>query len=426
MLGCWLVACSLSLQAQPFDVLLPLEQGIAPDADVQLFTDAQQGMMFIREGTVGRVLILDESLHIKRRFRVDDLPSPDSYTHLGYTYQAGLLHLCLLDRTTGQYHVLTIYPDHGKLEQHLINMGRMRKDNVYWGTFSYEGSLHILRLPQGTETIRLCRFEGGETFSVKDFSVDQPAFLAAVSDEITRIDAEHPPTLDRVAPTAKLFHAAHDLYLSLDHAGKSYVIHINLLTQEKEEFTFPTGLPDARHNSCIHTDKLFQWAIRPDSLVLSIFDLSNQSLLRQYAYEPQELQTFWLDTPRQSLNQQPVETILDGHRYLTSLIDMPDLGVGVETLDSQHVKLTLGGIHVVEKKGIGGIVLDQSVTQLHATSLLTLPDFSLQSELPPTLANRRFPLNMMDQLPHFKRFTINGKRYYGYWDVEKEGYYLTQ
>ncbi|MEL6134429.1 MAG: hypothetical protein AAFR59_13790 [Bacteroidota bacterium] len=95
-------------------------------------------------------------------------------------------------------------------------------------------------------------------------------------------------------------------------------------------------------------------------------------------------------------------------------------------LGDSLVELKIGGVTPLIKRGVTGIVLEESVRKTYFLCLMDTRIYQPLFSMPEPFVSRRFPPPMMETRPHFQTFTYRGTRYFGYWDEANGGYYVSQ
>ncbi|MCI4666897.1 MAG: hypothetical protein MRZ79_01960 [Bacteroidia bacterium] len=424
-----IIASCLSTFAQPFEAFIPLENEPGASAEISMFTGASGGLVFVKEGNNGLVLKLDEGLKVEKRFEVFDLPKEETHQRLGFTYKDGLLFIAYLNQETQAYEVLSILSDSEGTNFSSIDMSRLSSGSVFWGTFTYEGILHIVRLPKGQSSIRLCKFEGGQEFSAEEFNIENEQFIERLRDNLTRIDQENPPNMERTYLPGKLYHFDDQLYLTLDEATQTNIVHIDLRTGIKEEFSLPMkAFADSlsKTNSLIIEGKIFQLAMSRDSLNLSIKDISTRNELHTYTYTSTEEWDIQLWKAEKALSDGKIIPFTSHQDFFADVYEMPYLAIGANIQADSMIEFKLGGVNPQITKGVTGIVLDEAYDLAYLPSFIETQKEEFPQALPKLLASNRFGASAFENMPHFKSFFLNGKPYIGYYDKAKGGYYISR
>lgn len=422
-------AISFPVFSQPFEKLIPIADNLAKNAEVYLFSDENGGLLFIKEENNGIVLKLDNELEVEKTFKVSGFPDKSSHEQLGFTYKDGLLFLAYLNKETEAYEVVSILSDTEGTQYSTIDMSRLSRGSVFWGTFTYKGALHIVRLPKDKATIRLCRFEGGEEFNAEEYQIESEEFANRMRNNLTRIDAEHPPTMDRTYLPGKLYHYEDQLYLTLDEATETHVVHINLRNGNKEEYSLPVvQFKDSltKSNSLIVEDRVLQLAMCKDSLCLTIRDLNSRLELHKYQYTVNDDWDIQLWHAEQVLADGKIKNFSSHQEFFDQIYGMPYLAIGANMQADSKIEFQLGGVSPLVTKGVTGIIIDQNFELAYLPSFIETQNDHFPQALPRLLVSNRFAGSQLSTKPNYRKLKWNGKSYFGYFDEARGGYYLTR
>ncbi|MEM7660045.1 MAG: hypothetical protein AAF399_28300, partial [Bacteroidota bacterium] len=285
-LGMLLCLLPLSASAQ---ALLELPAPRSSETQVFSYPNEQGLTLLFWEGNRAEVFVINAQWEVQRQLSLSDLPSPASHDFLGATDQVDALHLCYQEQTTGQYEVVSVDKTEGETNWYAIDMGRLARRNVFWGTFTYEGVLHVLRMPRGSTSIRLCRFEGGKRFETLEFDIETSGFLERADYQFLPMLADTSQSLAQSWQLAKLYQEGTQMYLSLDISGETQVVVLDLNKGEKREYQFATPLFPAdrdeifahKSNSYIAGNYLYQLAAYQDSFALRTYSLLDGQLVEE-------------------------------------------------------------------------------------------------------------------------------------------------
>ncbi|MEO1417311.1 MAG: hypothetical protein AAFW00_18645 [Bacteroidota bacterium] len=416
----------VSSWGQPFDKLFPVDMRLSEKSDVKVFSDQGQGMIFIQDGPEARVLLLDDQMKVQKQFQVFDLPPDSLFNQLGFTYKEGQLSIYYVHQQTGEVQVLSVFSEEEITSLKQLNMTRLVSGSVYWGTFTYEGILHVVRLPRGANTIRLVRFNGGEEFSADEFPIDEPEIFEKFEENLSRIDQDNPATFSRTYFYSKLYHQGDDVYLSLDLPAFTYIIHLDLRSGQKEEFKILKGQPVTKQNSLILGGQLYQMGLDLDSLYLQVVDLAAREIKNKWTYSRQDPIDIQFDYPVKETEDGDIINLVETEEFMEATFDNSYVALAGTMLGDSLVELKIGGVTPLIKRGITGIILEEKIRK---TYFLCLMDTRINQPLfsmPEPFVSRRFPPPMMETRPHFQTFTYGEARYFGYWDEANGGYYVSQ
>ena len=412
---------------QPLTPLSKIEVPFNQDTEVFSFTDNDGVTLLFRENGEARLYLLNHDLSVRSSYIVRDLPQNQDLKELGFTNNEDGLSMYYWNEETDTYHSVYIQKDNGNVSPGSFQVGRTRKGNLYWGSFTYNGMLHILRMPRNSQMIRICRFEGGEEFSAEEYKVSKRDFLEKTEDRLSRVETHPNLGLRDTYLPGKLYQYGEMVYLSLDENDSTFVVRINLGKGSKSEAAFPgPGFNpgeeqeiEIKSNSMIINQHLFQVSANKDSLFLQVRNMENGKILKNYRYGTNEM----ID-----IRQGEMEYIDDsGKSYLIKnteelLVQIADANymavcaIPDETYST--VSLTVGAVQVSSVVGVSGIVLAEKVKTAHFRTLLDTYRFE---PYPGPLAevSDRFA-----QLPGKTHWTYQGKSFWGYYDAKNKAYLI--
>ncbi|GAB4416998.1 MAG: hypothetical protein OHK0039_26830 [Bacteroidia bacterium] len=402
----------LLLSAQSFTPLLQLDQPLGEQAQVYAFTEDAGVTLFFKEGQEARMYRLDDRMQVLQTFEVQGLPPEDEQILLGFTNEPQSLSLIYMARRDGSYHVLSVAKRDGSSLIEPLDMSRLG-NHAYWGTFTYSGILHILRMPRESGTLRLCRFEGGSNFSTLEFALERPDFLEKTGYELTPITESDQPELTDVYAPGKMYHYGDRLYLTLDEPGQTYLITIDLVQGTKTEQRIDAAnMPSTA--SYLLPGQLVQVAAGPDSLVCVVRDLGTLRPLVRYAYgsgDPIDIRAGELIRQDGRGGFQPLAGTAD---LLADVGQSPYLAVSANVVEDSLVELYAGAVSVTQVRGVTGVVLDEQKRSSHFRAMLSGRDWRAVHRSQTDMAVRR--VQVYANKPHPTRFTWQGRSYLGYYD----------
>lgn len=421
-----LFLCVGMLQAQPadFQPLLELNPDMSDSTTIHVFPSDEGITLVFLEETEAQIFVLSPDMDILGSFRLTDLPEKESYEFLGFTDMPGSLHFCYQQREDGAYEVLSVEKSTGQPEWFGIDMGRLPRHSVYWGSFTHEGILHILRMPRGGKSIRLCRFEGGKQFNTQEFQLGQPEILQKAQYHFARIEPDSKEGLGATWYPGKMYVNEDRIYLSLDEPGITYLVEIDLMSGEKKEWTVPAPafavgrdeMISVKNNSLILGDFLYQAAASSDSLVVDIKTLAGDQTLVHYAYGGEdEIEVLAGEFVTQNSEG---ETILleDTKSWLNALASHPYLAISGSIMQDTLLELTIGGVKLKHNLGLTGLLVDEEVKSCYFSTLMSLPTHSPKALPESDLAEMRFPPPIFWGKPHLKGFASQDQQHLMYYD----------
>jgi hypothetical protein len=188
------------------------------------------------------------------------------------------------------------------VEQHLIPLN-LNKES-YFSSFLYKNKLYFVTRLKNDTGIRFFTFVKGDHFTTntvifKNLDTGLTSFYTAFSpDNASQTDVRSFDEFTIARRETKILLRDGKIYVSLDHSDKSTsVIRIDLESYEsvvsvyKQEIKL-CGSSGSSNNSFIYKDKLFQFSSCPSGINLTIRNLSDGKILKQYVATDDEEITF--------------------------------------------------------------------------------------------------------------------------------------
>jgi hypothetical protein len=413
----------LAAEAQPIRELnrLPADS-LPPGSEVYAFSNARGVLLLFQEGDQAEIFHLDDDLQLVDRFQLTDLPPSDAVDRLGFTYREGRLNIIYRRKDSDEVQVLQVLPKTASTQTFRMNMADLFRGSTQWANFTYQGALHMVRLPRSGRQIRLCRFEGGRDFHTEVFELEQLALGQSVQSQMVRIDSSNRHQLSQTYSPAKLYLQDNQLYLTHDQVGGTTVAQIDLATNQKQEYTLPTPTQQGRSNSLLADLNLYQLTATSDSLYFRIYDLSSLKPLTTFAYtdaDPLDLRTGPVVTRKSEGETQEELSLAD---VLARWDEAPHLALTLQPMGYDLVQLSLGAVWPLRNHGLTGIVIDEQSESVSFPSLIDLRTLVPASDQAPALVAKAFPPEQLRQGAMPISFAMNGKRYWGYFDPAKGEY----
>lgn len=424
ILTCCFLFATYSAFGQNFQPLTQIQVPLSDFAEVYSFSDDNGITLLFKEGTEAQLYLLDRNFQVKQNYTLYDLPSEGSLKKVGFTNLPDQLNIYYWAEDSDEYKVYAISKSAGTAQTLTFDVGRVRKGLIYWGTFTYDGVLHILRMPRNTNSIRICRFEGENNFDTREFSLDKADFLEKTDYELTRIEQPEELGITDVYLPGKMYHFGESVYLTLDEPGYTYLVSINLRTGQKTEQNIVgpgfAQTPSWKSNSAFLDNHLYQLAVSEDSLKLQITDVSGNQIVRSYAFGSEDdfvIQTGGMKMQDERGNEQSIFRTSDflqevsGSDYLAILAQ--------NSLETQATELCMGGVKPLQVRGVSGLVLEETYRSVFFRSVLSEPGY-LPVSAPLASSNRRptFPRGEA----HFVRGTFRGQIFRGYYDPRTKAF----
>ncbi|MDX2249077.1 MAG: hypothetical protein SF052_19975 [Bacteroidia bacterium] len=407
---------------QTFQPLNQISIPLSEKAEVYAFSDDAGITLLFKEGTEAQLYLLDHNFQVKQNYPLYDLPAAGVLEKVGFTNLPDQLNIYYWSEDTDEYQVYSISKSAGLMETRRFDVGRLRKGLVYWGTFTFDGVLHILRMPRNTNTIRICRFEGEDNFDTQEFSLEKTDFLEKTNYELTRIENPEELQITDVYLPGKMYHYGENVYLTLDEPGFTYLISINLRTGQKTEqnITGPDFTSSYKSNSALLGKNLYQVAVSTDSLRFQITDIHSGSIVRKYAYgitDEISIQTGGMTIRDEAGNEKPVFLTSDFFQEIGRSDYMAILAQN--SSEAPMTEVYIGGVKPSQVRGVSGLLLDESFRTVFFRSVLSHPAF-LPVSAPLASSNRRptFPRGEK----YFVRGSSKGRPFRGYYNPRTKSF----
>jgi len=409
--------------AQPIRELnrLPADS-LPPGSEVYAFSNARGVLLLFQEGDQAEIFHLDDNLQLVDRFALTDLPPSDEVDRLGFTYREGRLNIIYRGRDSDEVQVLQVLPESASTQMFRMNMADLFRGSAQWANFTYQGALHMIRLPRSGDQIRLCRFEGGRDFHTEVFDLQRLSLDREVQDGMVRIDSSNRHQLEKTYSPAKLYVQGNQLYLTHDQVGGTTVAQIDLDSNQKQEYTLPSPTQQGRSNSLLADLNLYQLAATKDSLYFRIYDLTSLKSLTTFAYtdaDPLDLRTGPVAISEPAGQTQEEWSLAE---VLARWAEAPHLALALQPMGYDLVQLSLGAVWPLRNHGLTGIVIDEQSQSVSFPSLIDLRTLVPASDQTPALVAKDFPPERLRQGAMPITFAMNGRKYWGYFDPVRGEY----
>ncbi|MFK7923271.1 MAG: hypothetical protein AB8H47_15010 [Bacteroidia bacterium] len=419
-----LTICILSVNAQ-VQPLTEIDTELGRNAKAYSFTDAQGVTLLFQEKGQARIFLLDPNMALRQSYTLDNLPQNPNLHPLGFTNKANALHFYYLDLSTGEYQAYSVSKRDGSSEQYRLDL-RERRTHLHAGAFTYQGTLHIVRMPRNSNVVRVCKFEDGGQFETEEITLERIDFAEKVDYQLSTIHPDSTIELAHTWQAGKMYQYGPYLYLSLDEADQTYIVEVDLPSGRQAERSFPSPtLGDNpthyKSNSLLWQDLLIQFATSEDSLKVQIRDLRSGGIMSQYAYgSDQKVQI----SSGKILHQPLVgnlTTVNSTEEFLSFCAAAPNVAVAARSLPDSLLIFVAGAVRPVQERGLSGIVLSERYETVWFETQLDL--ISLSPALP--LASSPRWSRPASKKPQQLSFTFNNQKYQGYYDSRTGQYKIS-
>lgn len=412
------------LQAQQ-NPLLEIETQLGRNTKAYSFTDEQGVTLLFQERGQARIFLLDRNMQLRQSYTLSDLPQNPNLHPLGFTNQADALHFFYLDLRSGEYQAYSVSKQDGSADSYRVDL-RERRAHLHAGAFTYQGTLHIVRMPRNSNVVRVCKFEDGGQFETEEITLKRTDFAEKVDYQLSTIHPDSTIELAHTWQAGKMYQYGPYLYLTLDEADQTYVVEVDLPggRQSERSFASPKLGDNPNHyktNSLLWQDLLIQFATSEDSLKVQIRDLRSGGIMSQYAYGRDEK----LQIASGQILHQPLagnaKVVDNTAEFLSYCADAPNLAVAARSLPDSLLVFVAGAVRPVQERGLSGIVLSERYETVWFETQLDL--ISLSPALP--LASSPRWRQRPQPKPQALNFSFNNKKYQGYYDPRSGRYKIS-
>ncbi len=434
--GCWMPAFLFPMLAiaQPLREFTRLPAELTGGAEVYAFSDAQGATLLMKEGRSAHLWVLDANGGVAFTQDLTDLPLATDMALVGFTNAPDQLQICYRGVSDGAFYRYsvgkngTIAAPRTSATARLAQISEADGYGAYWGEFTYQGVLHVVRLPRRSHTVRLCRFEPNGVFTTREFELDRTDFFERVNYQLTPIAQDETLTAGDCYQPGKMYTLGSRLLLTLDVGDTTHIVDLDLNSMEKSERElFHRGFghdvrglrPDYRGISFIKNDQLFYLAATADSLRLRVTDLPSRAERMDWRFGKSSI-PFWSGI-------QYVEQIGDS---VTNNQLSPDefwygsaaplMGLAVNTLEDGMLEISGGFVQPNQETGITGMVISERNMGILFRSAFDPYNFQPAALTPIFAGSRR--VRPTPPLP--TRFLLAGKPCRGYFDPRTRQYVI--
>lgn len=303
-----------------------------------------------------------------------DLPDMKFGTLLGYNANSGSYHLFFTNDTKDQFYAKTIDIDGNKSSGTLLST--TLKDERFLESISYNNKFYLLTVQKKSSILRIYVFEGDENtriekidfpdykFSNSGYTKLYDVLYATNTIPSQKIDCRNPNPLELTSQENKVYYYNDKIYITLDNN----IDNTKLITISLDDFKYDVKLftqgtikcQDSygiKSNSFLFQDILFQIKGCKDELYISLYNLSTDSLIKDFRVKQDE-EIMFKNTP---LMQEGGKTIfmdgsereLDKTKQALRKISASNIGISVYPSD-ENLEVTIGGYKATQRTGAGG------------------------------------------------------------------------
>ncbi|MDP5172819.1 MAG: hypothetical protein NWR72_21450 [Bacteroidia bacterium] len=339
------------------------------------FTD-HLTVVFIHENAA-EIMVLDPGYQPLYERAIPDLGLAPGARFLGVSEEPGTWHLYFLNR--GSLVSIQI-PRAGDLST--VRLEGFSNAN-FSGSFSFDGTMHLLRMSAWDNELRLVKFRDGRQVFSETFPLSTPNFVSRANGDFHKMSEEEPQLGDSYY-AAKWYRFGDRLVFTLDGDGVTEMVEVDLLSSVVNETSYDwhhTDAPTQHSNSLCLGSYLAYCAWDSDQLQVNIYQMSTQELMLSCAADnlsgAREIFAApgWSSTRHQMLTESPGSGIFS-HMYADSWLEKlrpNDLtSISFIPLDEGWI-LEAGSLLRIAEYGATGMVVDEQFQKAFISFYLRVP-----------------------------------------------------
>jgi hypothetical protein len=346
--------CALAAHAQPRTPLLYLDLPFGQPVMRWASDEAGQMHLLFQEGSEAVLYTLDPlTIEVAARRTFGGLPPAAQL--LALTVQRDSCWIYHLSpEGTVQVQALPLRQRNPRL--HALPEARLGGRSAYWGSFTYQGQLHVLRLLKGGDRVRICRFGHGSTFYIQEYPVRQPQLLAGLEAGMQQIDLAAPPALEASWRPNKVILDGDQLRLCADGPDSVHLAAIDLNAGTLTESAYAMPLAGARSASDLRAGHLFLYSQTPDSIAIRGISLQHGAEVLDWRWKPGDGAPVLLTSVAEDGTREPAAA---ADAWLRESMALPNAAIAVQPQERGGWEIAAGGIEPLITTGLAGVVVDE-------------------------------------------------------------------
>lgn len=399
-----LLLATIGLQAQQIQLSANI-QGVPQKTEFLPFAD-HLTVVFVHDNAAEFIVLNQEFQPVFERTVYDLGLAPDA-TYLGVSEEDSGWHLYFLSR--GSF--LGVRVTKGG-EQQIVRMEGYGNAN-FSGSFSFNGTMHLLRLSAWENELRLVKFRGGRQVYAETFQITNPDFVSRAEGQFVKMgEAAHNMT-DSFFP-AKWYRFEDRLIFTLESPGVTEIVEVDLLTSvvhERQVQWFAADLVANSNTLCVG-NYLIHSSSLPDYFSMEIIDLTADVNAYSCEVTPEGLKEGgtligWYGNRHQLLSEGADGLFRedDYSRWLAAVHGHQHLGLSVNPSERGYL-LEAGGISYEEIRGSTGMILDRMFQRDFLGLELIIPGDQEQMNAPLVFSSLRYPSSVTSGMWNGRRIGI--------------------
>lgn len=416
------------LYAQTPEAWVRLPAEFTGNTEVHAFPDANGLTLLFRQGNSVQLTVMDPQGRVIHRLSGASLPASSSLKPVGYANTPEALYVVYRDESTGDFLKYALPKAPSGETFAVARMAEPAGNDAYWGSFTVDGALHVLRLPRtsASNALRICRFQPGGEFSAIEVPVTRKDFFKRARYEFTQVtDTSRLSPFTSYLP-GKMYPSGNQLLLSVDAGDTTHFVSVNLLSGDKREFEWiHSGFgrdggalrPDYRGATCLLGDRLWHLAFTGDSARLQVHDFSARRVLAEWRLA-RNGGGWWPEARFSEFRNDSLKAEYQDAASVWTGWPGKEFGLAVTQLPGGTLRVEGGLVTPNRIRGVSGVAIKEVANGNIFSVALDPAQWIAAQE--PVLVNSA--LRRATEMPLRREFMLNGRKAIGYYDVYSREY----
>lgn len=347
-------------------------------------------VIFIHENAA-EIIVMDREFNPLFERVVYDLGLGPGATYLGVSEEAAGWHLYFLSRGS----LVGVKIARGG-DASIVRMQGYGNAN-FSGSFSFNGTMHLLRMSAWDNELRLVKFRDGQQVFSETFPISTPDFVARASGEFHKM-GEQSATLEESFHKAKWYRFGDRLVFTLDTDNATEMVEIDLLTSTVHERRFDWEEASLSNSLCLGS-YLIHCANTTGQFSIDLYEMESEEhsysciIDEQAGIQESSAHVGWYSNRHRmmaDLDQAGLAHMPDYYEWLATLDAHHDIGISF--VPSEHgFMIEAGALSSTEEIGASGLVLDRSISRSTFSFELTIPGSEQEMMAPLVFSSLRYP-----------------------------------
>lgn len=381
-----LLCASVSAQQTQLASRIP---GTPQQTEFLPFSD-HLSVIFIHENAA-EIIVMDRDFNPLFERAVYDLGLGPGAVYLGVSEEQTGWHLYFLSRGS----LVGVKIPRGG-DTRIVRMEGYGNAN-FSGSFSFNGTMHLLRMSGWDNELRLVKFRDGQQVFSETFPIATTDFVSRASGDFHKM-GEESATLDESFHTAKWYRFGDRLVFTLDTDNATEMVEIDLLTSTVHERRFDWEASSLSNSLCLGS-YLIHCAKTTNQFSIDLYEMESEEhtysciIDQQNGIQESSANIGWYSNRHRMMADQGAEALVhipDHYEWLESLASHTDIGISFAPSEQGFV-LEAGALSSTEELGASGLVLDRHISQSTFSFELTIPGSEQDMMAPLVFSSLRYP-----------------------------------